>query len=333
MKSQKELIFKRDYDYLFILDACRYDVLSEVYNNYFDGELKRVDSQGTMTKEWVENTFIGENLDDVIYISGNPWVNSIQPMEGVDVRDVFYKIKDGWNREWSARTETTMPSGLTKILRKVEIQHPDKKKIIHMMQPHAPYLDLVTKEHTRRHKAIDKTIDKLNNITNWFNSGKEDPEEVENIPFVNKEGNNIRKKIGHFLVDNFGKNNITRLRALLGIPPTPIWGVLLREGPESLREHYKYNLNRALYEIKKVRKALDGKFVISADHGELLGEQLKDIDNEYHEEFYEDGNENNSLKSYVHLKRNGKKLLYGHPKEFSLPLLKHVPWLEVRSND
>lgn len=64
-----------DWDYCIVLDACRYDVFSDVYGEYLDGALEKRWSTGSSTPEWAYRTFTGDH--DIAYFSGNPFINSL----------------------------------------------------------------------------------------------------------------------------------------------------------------------------------------------------------------------------------------------------------------
>ncbi len=63
-------IMRESWDYLIILDACRYDYLERCYLNFFQGELSKKMSNGSCTSEWLNNSF-PDYYDDVIYITAN----------------------------------------------------------------------------------------------------------------------------------------------------------------------------------------------------------------------------------------------------------------------
>jgi len=59
-------IMEEEWDYLIILDACRYDYFSAFWKNYFDGELEKRVSLGSCMLEWCLKSFKG--YYPVIYI-------------------------------------------------------------------------------------------------------------------------------------------------------------------------------------------------------------------------------------------------------------------------
>ncbi|MFY4816478.1 hypothetical protein ACOJIV_27960, partial [Haloarcula sp. AONF1] len=69
-------IYDFDWDILIVLDACRVDLLQSVSEEYeFIDGIDTINSVGTKTTEWMENTFIEghkENIKKTGYITGNP---------------------------------------------------------------------------------------------------------------------------------------------------------------------------------------------------------------------------------------------------------------------
>ena len=141
-QSQLDLIRKMDWDYLIILDACRYDYFEKVYRKYLkEGKLKKVISPASYTLEWAQKVFLNTKLfRNVIYISANPYINSKKPMEGIDFRSEFKKIIDVWYSNWNDKVNTILPRDMTKKAIETIKKNKDSKIIIHYLQPHAPYL-------------------------------------------------------------------------------------------------------------------------------------------------------------------------------------------------
>ena len=60
-------VMEEKWDYLIILDACRYDYFESLYKEFFDGDLEKRISLGSNTIEWCLESFKGY-YPDVIYI-------------------------------------------------------------------------------------------------------------------------------------------------------------------------------------------------------------------------------------------------------------------------
>lgn len=118
MYLQKDLIYKQDWNYLIILDACRYDYFSNFYKDYFEGTLLKVESKGNNTRDWFKNTF--DKFLPVVYYSTNATINSGYSNLFLKIIEVF--LDSGWLN----------PYTLNKKFR----EFPSKKAILHYIQPH-----------------------------------------------------------------------------------------------------------------------------------------------------------------------------------------------------
>jgi len=139
--DQKELIEKRNWDVLIILDACRYDIFNMLYGSKFN--VIPVKSRGSCTVEWFYYTFT-KKYKDVVYISGNPYISSYVTRVGkirFRASDIFARVINVWNVGWTKINEvyTVNPSTIYHTSIVSSKFHKDKKFIIHFLQPHAPY--------------------------------------------------------------------------------------------------------------------------------------------------------------------------------------------------
>ena len=133
------------WDYLIILDACRFDYFQMFYNNYFKkGDLKKVISPATWTLEWAEKNF-QKYYEDIIYISSVPFINSLKEISWhgskFEAKKHFLKIVDAWDIGWDNNIGAIPPENITNLAT-IEIENnPNCRIIIHYCQPHAPYLN------------------------------------------------------------------------------------------------------------------------------------------------------------------------------------------------
>ncbi|PTD94184.1 hypothetical protein C9439_03815 [archaeon SCG-AAA382B04] len=271
LKKQQPLIHEESWNYLIILDACRYDYFSAIHDSFLEGDLIKVESPATGTPNWLEKTFSSKFLEDVVYLSANPYVNSvdIEVADGFNAKNHFGEIIDLWDRCWKEDLKTVPPDEVVEgSLSHIENQQ-NKKYIIHFMQPHAPYLKLKTVGEgisgiTRRAKGNTSLM--------------------------------IREYIGKLVESAFPSPTIDKIRKKLNLKkPGPEKLVAEKFGKDTLREAYKENLESVLKETKTLIRNLNGKIIITSDHGELLGE----------------------------------KDLYGHCGSNKNPILREVPWLEI----
>lgn len=134
IKIDKINVMDHDWKYLIVLDACRYDLFEKV--NIFKGDLKKVNSKGSSTIEWLINNF-NQYYDDIIYISANPYV-STRTFHGYNATKHFKNIVPLWLTNWDHKLGTVHPKDVVKYA--IMYKNKKNKMIIHFMQPHSPYI-------------------------------------------------------------------------------------------------------------------------------------------------------------------------------------------------
>lgn len=219
-------VFAEDWDNLIILDSCRYDSLS---NEPLPGEYTHQISRGSATREFVEANFIDRELNDVVYVSANAWYSRLQTPETSLHKFVNLQAKDLADPEVGME----MPGVVTDAALEYHGKYPNKRLVIHYMQPHHPYV-------TERGRDL------------------------------------IPPKMG-------------MTRAILSSECSR----------DTLRDIYQENLELALKDVRRLLNELQGKSVVTADHGELLGDRSYPLP--YRE--------------------------YGHPRGTYVEDLVKVPWI------
>lgn len=245
-KREGVAVADEDWDNLLILDACRYDAFEKT--NEIPGTLESRTSLGSYSEEFMERNFDGGTFHDTVYVSANAFVSILDD-------DTFHSVlplyADGWNSDYS----TVMPDVVADGAREAHAEFPDKRLIIHFLQPHAPFIG----ESGRR-------ITHPN--TNSIDPVKRTPDEVRAV--------------------------WTNLR--YGFDGVDI---------ETVRKAYVENLEIVLEAVETLLADLPGRSVITADHGELLGERLRPI----------------PVRGY------------GHQRWLRYPELVEVPWFVVESGE
>jgi len=248
MNIQTEMILKRDWDILIILDACRYDFFKGTHSSYLKGgkHLEKVVSPATWTLEWLVKTFSDDYLDDVIYISGNPQCNSIKPrvqyhMKGryyrFDGKQHFFKIENVFLNHWDKEIQNCHPSSINKQFMKSLLKHKDKKFILHYNNPHLPYFSM-----------------------------------KEGVDFLDKKKTSIEKGM-QFLFPELTYYKINRY--LWKTPSSVKEAIYRKHGMQLIKLFYLKDLQLALKHISSILSTTNKKMVITADHGEMLGEHGK----------------------------------------------------------
>ena len=223
-RSNGIYIMEQKWDNLIILDACRYDVFKK-HIGYLEaqGELKKVASRGSSTVEFLKENFLGRRFPDTVYVTANPYVS-------IMLKDAFYKVIDVWLEGWDDALGTVPPDIVTAMAIEAKELYPDKRLIVHYMQPHSPF-------------------------------------------------------IGEYRVEgNF-------------------WQVALKYGAKVAMKAYESNLKLVLSYVKYLIRVLNGKTVITSDHGNACGERV----------------------TFLRIP------IYGHPTGIHIPALIEVPWFIVET--
>jgi len=270
-------IHESDWDYLIVLDACRYDYFKDNYQDFLEGELKPVKTRGTSTPEWLPKTFTSRY--NYRYFAANPYVNSLgKAHEEWNPAKTFRQIEDVWATDWNEEQNTVLPQDLTdKVIQEID----ERKTIIHYIQPHRPYISCPEEE-------------KVWNLQEEIAGEREDEETSTKRKLIEK----TRPYWSKFFW-KLPYRTRWKIKDLLGLE-NPHWGALVQDiGEEKVREHYQKDLKMTLKEVSRLIEHLDGKVVVTADHGESLGE-------------------NNDW---------GHQVGSDNPKQYT------VPWLEVKRHE
>ena len=90
-----------------------------------------------MTEEFLLENFrnypVPYRLKDIVYVAANPFVSLL-------LSNKFHQIYPVWEYGWDENLGTVPPVNVVKDSLKASKKHPDKRLIIHFMQPHAPFL-------------------------------------------------------------------------------------------------------------------------------------------------------------------------------------------------
>ncbi len=275
-----------EWDYCLVLDACRYDVFRDVYDDYLDGTLHKRRSTGSSTPEWAYRTFTGDH--DIAYFSGNPFINDLGiPLNELKwgasceyewtasehISDVF----DVWKTGWDDDLGTVPPEAIVEAFRaESEAVERAERTVLHYMQPHAPYLSR-------------GTGGKLTQIQKGIKRQGEAAEADDDGGALSSLGDAIRPKVEGRLENS---EMAQKAGLWLELDPTE----LLANGTRvAALELYEENLRIALESVAALVSDLEGRVIVTADHGEAFGEEG----------------------------------VWEHHIETHIPPLMEVPWLEV----
>ena len=125
-------IMEEDWDNLILLDACRYDVFERV--NYLDGDLEHRISKASQSEEFCEEYFEGETFHDSVYVTANAYGAQVS-------QNTFHDITVTFGEDYrGGHTEGRAPETVKEAAIEAYETHPNKRIIVHFMQPHGPYI-------------------------------------------------------------------------------------------------------------------------------------------------------------------------------------------------
>lgn len=135
-------VVDEEWECLVVLTGCRYDVFEDV--NSIPGRLESRRSQGSSLMEWLTKNF-PETHDNIVYVSGNPRISGVEFEQGTSVgtfrgRDHFHDIVDVSHQAWDQKRNTVPPQPVTEAALQTRQKYPDKRLIVHYLQPHAPWI-------------------------------------------------------------------------------------------------------------------------------------------------------------------------------------------------
>jgi len=215
-------IIDEDWDTLIVLDACRCDAFDGVPG--FEGTLSRAVSCASTSIEFFRKTFAGKTFHDTVYVSANPKIERLPD-------ETFHFVKKTYGdveRDQQGRA----PEHVCDVALDAAMEFPDKRLVIHFMQPHTPYVGPKAADIRKRLEA----------------------------------DHNVRFEKISQLQDEDVSDDATVLPSLL---------IAARNGyisDETLREVYDENLDVVLESVTRLQQEIDGKTVVTADHGEMLGD-------------------------------------------------------------
>lgn len=231
-EADVERISDKEWDNLIILDAARYDTYKETINPEADHRI----TAESHSRGFIRENFSEGDWSDTVVITANPFYNDggFEELTGKNASDKFPAVFQVWNTDWDQKNSTVMPEKVIEKAHTAEKLFPNKRKIIHFMQPHYPFVK-----------------------SDIGNSGFEDAvrnEDIEDV-WVKAEKGKVE--------------------------------------PRDVVDAYKENLSFVFSKLDKLE--VSGKTIITADHGNFLGE-------------------------------NG---LWGHPGDSNAKVLREVPWEEL----
>lgn len=127
-------VMEADWDTLFILDACRYDLFKLQEQWGLPGKVEKSVTKGSNTMEFIEENFNDPPYNDTVYVTANPAVNQV-----ID-DSKFHEVIPLWQELYEETMEEVTPKGTTGLVIEAHKRYPDKRIIAHYNQPHMPFV-------------------------------------------------------------------------------------------------------------------------------------------------------------------------------------------------
>ena len=136
--GESDAIDEKDWNNLIILDAARYDTYKQTLNSKSDHRI----TQESHSRGFIRENFSKGDWSDTVVITANPFYNSesFEELTGRTLEDTFETIFHVWETDWNSEEGTVMPEKMVEKAFTAEKLFPEKRKIIHMMQPHHPFI-------------------------------------------------------------------------------------------------------------------------------------------------------------------------------------------------
>lgn len=134
LECQKERIDERDWDYLIVLDAMRWDVMDALVEP--EVEALRTPSEGS-TPDWMRKVWCREGWEDVDYLSANGMIKAMKERDNYDeyVGD-YANFRDVSGLGGEIRPRVTTPDKMTEFTNRED----DPPVVSHFIQPHTPFI-------------------------------------------------------------------------------------------------------------------------------------------------------------------------------------------------
>lgn len=121
-------VMDEDWDTLIVLDACRADFFEETVDTERFDTYSRAVSLGSHSSEWTRKNFQDKQFEDTVYVSANPHTTLL-------ANNTFHELIEVW-KEYEMPPNKIDPSEIVTIAKRANEKHPDKRLIVHFMQPH-----------------------------------------------------------------------------------------------------------------------------------------------------------------------------------------------------
>ena len=220
-----------DWKYLAILDASRYDYFMDVYRKVFpDAVPKKAITTTLSTPQFMKN-FENKDCHDIVYL------NTVVKFDAWLPKQNMFKVVHVWDLDWSNNIGNIHPKSVNERFFSQYRSRPDKRFVLHYMQPHPPHIS------------------------------------IGGNPADRKE-NHVGNFSMDFKTKYFSQYTVWSFKKILHIKPTlPLEICYRNHGKQGVIQAYKDDIILGLEYVKMAMKKSPGKWVITADHGMTVTEK------------------------------------------------------------
>lgn len=135
---------EEDWDNLLLLDACRYDSFAAVHD--LPGQLEHRHVKSSSTIEFLKQYLDDRDLSDTVYVTANP--QHYRKTDRGFISAQFHDVVEVWQEDgWDEEVRTVRPETVADATERAHDEYPDKRLLVHFLQPHYPYLGPTGREH------------------------------------------------------------------------------------------------------------------------------------------------------------------------------------------
>lgn len=135
---------EEDWDNLLLLDACRYDSFAAVHD--LPGQLEHRHVKSSSTIEFLKQYLDDRDLTDTVYVTANP--QHYRKTDRGFISAQFHDVVEVWQEDgWDEEVRTVRPETVADATERAHDEYPDKRLLVHFLQPHYPYLGPTGREH------------------------------------------------------------------------------------------------------------------------------------------------------------------------------------------
>lgn len=114
--------------------------------NTIDGCLETRYSKGSCTPDFLRENFVDAGpFHDTVYVTANPMYRD-ELFSGDDLPGSFHATVDVWATAWDDTHGTIQPEAVADAAVEAIQKYPDKRHLVHFMQPHRPFIGDTGKE-------------------------------------------------------------------------------------------------------------------------------------------------------------------------------------------